>query len=89
MAPSNTAISARGLGLRTSAGWVYRGIDLEVPPGGLAVVTGPARSGKTALLLTVAARMKAGEGALSVAGLDARRRPSAVRHLVGMVQLLE
>ena len=47
--------AARGLGLRTSAGWVYRGIDLEVPAGSLAVVTGPARSGKTALLLTVAA----------------------------------
>ena len=54
---------------------MYRGIDLDVPPGSLAVVTGPARSGKTALLLTLAAHMKAGEGDLSVAGLDARRRP--------------
>jgi ABC-type multidrug transport system ATPase subunit len=80
----SAAIAARGLGLRTSAGWVYRGVGLEVPPGGLALVTGPARSGKTALLLTVAARMKAGEGDLSVAGLDARRRPARVRALVGL-----
>ena len=82
-APS-AAIAARGLGLRTCAGWVYRGIDLEVPAGSLAVVTGPARSGKTALLLTVAARMKAGEGELSVAGLDARRHPGRTRRLAGL-----
>ena len=77
-------ILARGLGLRTGAGWVYRGIDLEVPAGSLAVVTGPARSGKTALLLTVAARMKAGEGELLVAGLDARRHPGRARRLTGL-----
>ena len=32
----SAAIAARGLGLRTSAGWVYRSVGLEVPPGGLA-----------------------------------------------------
>jgi ABC-2 type transport system ATP-binding protein len=84
LTPSSSAIRARGLGLRTGAGWVYRRIDLEVPAGALAVVTGPARSGKTALLLTLAARMKAGEGDLVVAGVDARRRPGAVRHLTGL-----
>ena len=84
MTPRGMTIRSRDLGLRTSAGWVYRGIDLDVPPGSLAVVTGPARSGKTALLLTLAAHMKAGEGDLSVAGLDARRRPGAVRRLTGL-----
>ena len=84
MDAATTAIAARGLGLRTSAGWVYRGVDLEVPAGSLAVVTGPARSGKTALLLTVAARMKAGEGGLSVAGIDALRDPSRARRLTGL-----
>jgi ABC-type multidrug transport system ATPase subunit len=78
------AIAAHGLGLRTSAGWVYHGIDLHVPGGSLALVTGPARSGKTALLLTVAARMKAGEGELFVAGLDARRHPGRARRLAGL-----
>jgi ABC-type multidrug transport system ATPase subunit len=84
MDATTAAIAARGLGLRTSAGWVYRGIDLEVPAGSLAVVTGPARSGKSALLLTVAARMKAGEGELCVAGLDARRHPGRARRLTGL-----
>jgi len=84
MDAATAAIAARGLGLRTGAGWVYRGVDLEVPAGSLAVVTGPARSGKTALLLTVAARMRAGEGELCVAGLDARRRPGRARRLTGL-----
>lgn len=84
MIPENMAVHARGLGLRTSAGWVYRDIDLDIPPAGLAVVTGPARSGKSALLLTLAARMKASEGTLVVAGLDARRRSGAVRRLTGL-----
>jgi ABC-2 type transport system ATP-binding protein len=84
MDAATAAIAARGLGLRTRAGWVYRGIDLEVPAGSLAVVTGPARSGKTALLLTVAARMRAGAGELSVAGLDARRHPGRARRLTGL-----
>jgi len=78
------SISARGLGLRTRTGWVYRDIDWDVPGGGLAVVTGPAGSGKTALLLTLAARMRAGRGTLTVAGLDAGRHAGAVRHKVGL-----
>ena len=78
------SISARGLGLRTRAGWVYRDIDWDVPGGSLAVVTGPAGCGKTALLLTLAARMRAGQGTLTVAGLDAGRHAGAVRHRVGL-----
>jgi len=78
------SISARGLGLRTRAGWVYRDIDWDVPGGSLAVVTGPAGSGKTALLLTLAARMQASQGTLTVAGLDVGRHAGAVRHSVGL-----
>jgi ABC-type multidrug transport system ATPase subunit len=81
---ATTVITARDLSLRTRAGWVYRGIDLDVPRGSLAVITGPARSGKTALLLTLAARMKAGEGDLVVVGLDARRHAGAVRRVTGL-----
>jgi ABC-2 type transport system ATP-binding protein len=78
------SITARGLGLRTRAGWVYRDVDWDVQGGSLAVVTGPAGSGKTALLLTLAARMQAGQGTLTVAGLDAGRRAGAVRRQVGL-----
>jgi len=84
VSPATGDISARALGLRTRSGWVYRDVDLEVPGGSLAVVTGPARSGKSALLLTLAGRMRAGEGDLAVAGIDARRRPHSMRRLVGL-----
>lgn len=77
-------IVARGLGLRTREGWVYRNVDLEVPGASLVVITGPAGSGKTALLLTLAGRMRAGEGALTVAGLNAGRDTSALRRRVGL-----
>jgi ABC-2 type transport system ATP-binding protein len=84
LSAATAAITARDLSLRTRAGWVYRDIDLDVPAGTLAVITGPARSGKTALLLTLAGRMAPGNGALTVAGADARRRPSAARRLAGL-----
>jgi ABC-type multidrug transport system ATPase subunit len=84
MDTTTAVVAARGLGLRTSAGWVYRDVDLEVPAGSLAVITGPAGSGKTALLLTLAARMRPGEGDLCVAGTDARRHPGRVRRLIGL-----
>ncbi len=78
------SIMARGLGLRTRTGWVYRDVDWDVPAGSMAIVTGPAGCGKTALLLTLAARMQAGQGTLAVAGLDAGRHAGAVRRLVGL-----
>jgi ABC-type multidrug transport system ATPase subunit len=58
-ASNDGSIVARGLGLLTPGGWVYREIDFDVPQGALALVTGPAGCGKTALLLTVAGRMRA------------------------------
>ena len=84
MSAATAVITARHLSLSTRAGWVYRDIDLDVPAGSLAVINGPARSGKTALLLTLAGRMAPGSGALTVAGADARRHPSAVRRRAGL-----
>jgi ABC-type multidrug transport system ATPase subunit len=84
MSPTKGGVVARGLGLRTRAGLVYRNVDLEVPPGALAVVTGPAGCGKTALLLTLAGRMRASEGEHSVAGIAAAERFGALRRRAGL-----
>ncbi len=51
-------IDAAGLGLRTRQGWVYRGVDLSLPAGSLAVIAGPAGSGRTMSPLTLAGRAK-------------------------------
>ena len=80
----DAGIAANGLGLATSRGWVYRDVDLIVPAGSLAVVTGPAGCGKTALLLTLAARMRPTAGALWVGDCDAVAHPQRARRLVGL-----
>ena len=58
-------ISARGLGLKTYAGYAYREVDVDVHKGELVAVRGRNGSGKTALLLTLAGRMKQTEGLFS------------------------
>jgi ABC-type multidrug transport system ATPase subunit len=77
-------IDAKGLGLLTSSGWVYRDVDLDVPPGSVALVSGPAGCGKTALLLTLAARMRPSAGALRLGDCDAVAQPQRARRLVGL-----
>jgi ABC-2 type transport system ATP-binding protein len=69
---NETGIEAQGLGLRTRQGWVYRDVDLSLSAGSVAAVVGPAGSGRTMLLLTLAGRAKPSAGQLRVA--DAVRR---------------
>src|SRR5690348_10029436 len=57
-------VSARGLGLRTRRGWVFRDVDLDVNPGELVALPGPAGSGRTSLLLALAGRFKITDGSL-------------------------
>jgi ABC-2 type transport system ATP-binding protein len=81
---------AEGLGLRGGRGWVYRDIALRVPPGGLAAVAGPAGSGRTMLLLTLAGRAKPKTGLLTVAGdtaVRSIRRAVAVARITGAAEL--
>ncbi|WP_232382898.1 ATP-binding cassette domain-containing protein [Actinomadura violacea] len=63
------AVRTRGLSLRGARGWVFRDVDLDVPAGGLAAVSGIAGSGRTALLLALGGRMKPTGGTGTVGGL--------------------
>lgn len=75
-------ISARGLGLRTYAGYVYRDVDVDVHKSEVTAVRGRNGSGKTALLLTLAGRMKPTAGTLRVGGFELpRERAKAERHV--------
>ncbi|MCF8608835.1 hypothetical protein L5G28_01475 [Gordonia sp. HY285] len=67
-APLTAAVVAQGLTKRGPSGPVYGPVDLDVPAGGLTVLNGPSGSGRTCLLLTLAGRMKAKSGQLSVFG---------------------
>ncbi|MDG4759532.1 ATP-binding cassette domain-containing protein [Micromonospora sp. WMMD710] len=55
-------VEARGLGLRTSRGWVFRGVDLAVNAGELHTIVGVPGSGRTSLLLALADRFPTSEG---------------------------
>jgi ABC-type multidrug transport system ATPase subunit len=59
-------ISAHGLGKRFGEKRALRGVDLELPKGGFAVVTGPNGSGKTTLLRICAGLALPSEGELTV-----------------------
>jgi ABC-2 type transport system ATP-binding protein len=83
-------IEATGLGLRTRRGWVYRDVDLSLPAGSLAAVAGPAGSGRTMFLLTLAGRARPSTGVLRVGGAANRagiRAMVLVARATGAVEL--
>lgn len=77
-------ISARGLGLRTYAGYVYRDVDVDARKGEVTAVRGRNGSGKTALLLTLAGRMKSTAGTLRVGGFELPRERAKAERRVGL-----
>lgn len=71
------AVRAHQLQLDGRRGRIFGPIDLAIPAGSLNLVTGPAGSGKTSLLLTLVGRMKPNRGSdLEVLG---RRLPAHAR----------
>jgi heme exporter protein A len=60
-------IAARDLGRRFGDKRVLRGVDLDLPHGGFAVVTGPNGSGKTTLLRMCVGLARPSDGELAVA----------------------
>ena len=75
VAPEPPAVVARAIAVRGPWGPVYGPLDLEIPRGGLTVLVGPPGSGRTALLMTLAGRMKPTGGTLDVLG---QTRASAI-----------
>lgn len=59
-------ISARGLGLKSLGGYVYKDVNLDIARGEVAAICGNQGCGKTSLLLTLAGRMLPSEGQLRV-----------------------
>lgn len=86
-------ISLREWGMSGKQGGVFSGIDLEVPPGAISIIQGPAGSGKTSLLLSIAGRMRVDTGEGHVGELDIRKQSRRVReqvsvgHVAGLTDL--
>jgi ABC-type branched-subunit amino acid transport system ATPase component len=79
-------VVADGLGLRTRRGWVFRDVRLALPADSVTALAGPAGSGRSMLLLTLAGRARPTDGTLTVAG--DQRRPH-IRQLVAVARITD
>ncbi|MEZ0494558.1 ATP-binding cassette domain-containing protein [Kineococcus sp. TBRC 1896] len=80
-------VRAQGLELCAGGRTVFSGLDLDVPAGAALVVRGPASSGKTSLLLTLAGRMRPTGGTLTVLGEPLPEKAAAVRRRVALAEV--
>lgn len=71
-------VRARGTGMRSRRGWVFRDVDLDIHAGELIALTGPAGSGRTSLLLALAGRFVTNHGAIE------RTQPAALGYVPGV-----
>ncbi|WP_244970837.1 hypothetical protein [Gordonia jinghuaiqii] len=71
-------IEARELGVDASWGHIFGPVDLRIADGGVTVLAGPGGRGRTALLLTLAGRMRQSTGELVAFG-----RSGDAHHLFG------
>lgn len=78
------AVAARGLGMKTRRGAVFSDVNIEAPAGSVIALVGPTGSGKTALALAIAGRMRTTQGTLEVLGLALPRRAREVRAKVAL-----
>lgn len=83
--PGAAGVAARDLRLDAPDGSpIYADVSFRAEPGQVLAVVGEHRSGRTALLLTVAGRAHPDDGLLKVAGLVAPERAPAIRGAVAM-----
>jgi ATP-binding cassette subfamily B protein RaxB len=81
------SIEGRGLGFAYGVeGFAFRGVDIAVHPGETVAIVGPSGSGKTTLVKVLVGLLDRTEGALRVAGRDARDWDrAAFRGRIGVV----
>jgi ABC-2 type transport system ATP-binding protein len=79
------AIDIRGLTQRFGEHVAVDSLDLSVAPGECFGLLGPNGAGKTTTIRLLVTLLPVAEGAVSVFGLDVRRRAMAVRRLLGYV----
>ncbi|GAC57017.1 hypothetical protein GOHSU_15_00090 [Gordonia hirsuta DSM 44140 = NBRC 16056] len=75
-------LTASGIGVNASWGHIYGPVDLRVRRGGVTVLVGSGGRGRSALLLTLAGRMKPSNGTLTAFG-----KTNDAQHLFGHAAL--
>ncbi|WP_231976859.1 ATP-binding cassette domain-containing protein [Mycobacterium sp. E740] len=83
------AVVARGISQRGPWGPVYGPLDFDIAASGVTVMVCPRGSGRTALLMTLAGRMKTRTGSLTVFGRRNAREIFGVAALSGIDELDE
>jgi ABC-2 type transport system ATP-binding protein len=83
--PGPHAVATHGLVKQYGREPALRGIDLQVPEGGVYVLIGPNGAGKTTVLNILLDLVRASGGTAEVLGMDTRRRGQEVRAQVGYV----
>ncbi len=78
------AVIAKGIRMRGPWGPVYGPVDLAIPVGGVSVLICPAGTGREALLMTIAGRMKPKSGELTVLGAKRAKDIFALCGLAGI-----
>jgi ABC-type Fe3+/spermidine/putrescine transport system ATPase subunit len=88
-APAETpaAVTARGISITGPWGRVFGPLDLDITAGGVTVLVGPPGSGRTALLMSLAGRMKPSTGTVTAFGHHKARDIFDVAALAGVEQL--
>lgn len=82
-------ITATGLTLATSRGPVFEDVSFGFDKGALAVLGGPSGSGRSALLLALAGRMRGLTGSLRVAGFDGGTQSRQIRDATSLARVAQ
>ncbi|BBZ23129.1 ATP-binding cassette domain-containing protein [Mycolicibacter hiberniae] len=83
------AVTARGITMTGPWGRVFGPLDLDIPAGGVSLLIGAPGSGRTALLMNLAGRMKPSAGTLTVFGQSKARAIFDLAALAGIAELDE
>jgi ABC-2 type transport system ATP-binding protein len=86
MEPNRNVVMTKDLGARTRRGWIYRDVTCTVRAGEVGAICGPSGSGRTSVLLALAARMAFTTGSLTVCGGELPGAASMVRARVAVAR---